>query len=150
MKKNILIIAGVVVLIALAGAAGFWGGMAYKTSQANDVQAEFFSQRGQPPDGAQMPGGDAVVGGFRGGGTMGEVKSIEGNVLTVSGKKETTYEDEGCQYYMKECSFGAFSRSIRLPGEIEEDKVDASFKDGVLTLIMPHKEAPKSKRIEIK
>jgi HSP20 family protein len=76
--------------------------------------------------------------------------TMDGNVLTISGRKESTYEEEGSQYYMKECSYGAFSRSIRLPGEIEEDKVDATFKDGVLTLVMPHKEAPKSKKIEIK
>ena len=39
--------------------------------------------------------------------------TMDGNVLTISGKKESTYEEEGSQYYMKECSYGAFSRSIR-------------------------------------
>ena len=46
MKKNILIIVGVVLLAALAGAGGFWGGMAYQVNQDSQAQARFFEQRG--------------------------------------------------------------------------------------------------------
>ena len=76
--------------------------------------------------------------------------SIENRVLTISGKKESFHEEEGARYYLKETVCGAFSRSIRLPGEVEEEKVEATFKDGVLTLEMPLKQEAKTKRIEIK
>jgi len=91
MKKNILIIVGVVGFVLLVGAGGFWGGMTYQSNQNSQAQARFFEQRGQPPSdgempaGMQPPSGEQMGGGFRGGnGTMGEVKSIEENTLTLS------------------------------------------------------------------
>jgi len=100
MKKNILIIMGVVVFVILAGAGGFWGGMTYKTNQASQAQARFFEQRGgQPPSDGQFPSGQfqdgqtpnggQFQGGFRGG-TVGQVKSIDGNVLTLSTAQDVT------------------------------------------------------------
>jgi HSP20 family protein len=76
--------------------------------------------------------------------------TIENKMLTISGNKESFREEEGARYYLKETACGAFSRSIRLPGEVEEEKVEATFRDGVLTLEMPLKQEPKTKRIEIK
>lgn len=76
--------------------------------------------------------------------------SIDNGVLTITGKKETSKEEKDANYYLKECSYGSFTRSFRLPGEVEEGKIEAVFKNGVLTLEMPHKEQPKSKKIEIK
>ncbi len=91
MKKNMLIIVGGILLLALAGAGGFWGGMAYQDNQDNQAQARFFEQRGgQIPEGMQAPDGSQFQGGFRGGGTMGEVKSIEGNTLTLSTAENVT------------------------------------------------------------
>ncbi len=75
--------------------------------------------------------------------------TIDNNVLTISGKKEFKKEEEGANYYLQEVSTGSFSRSIRVPGEIEEDKVQAGFKDGVLTLTLPQKKAPAAKQIKI-
>ena len=99
MKKNILIIVGVVVFVLLVGAGGFWGGMTYQTNQDSQAQARFFEQRGQPPSDGQMPSGQfqngqtpsggQFQGGFRGG-TMGQVKSIDGNVLTLSTAQDVT------------------------------------------------------------
>jgi HSP20 family protein len=76
--------------------------------------------------------------------------NIDNNVLTITGKKESEREEEEANYYLKESSFGSFSRSIRLPAEVEEDKVEATFKDGVLKLVMPHKEEAKARKIDIK
>lgn len=76
--------------------------------------------------------------------------TIDQGVLTITGKKEKTKEDERANYFLRECSYGSFSRSFRLPGEVEESKVQASFKDGVLTLEMPHKKEPTTKKIQIK
>ncbi|MEW6668619.1 MAG: Hsp20 family protein [Thermodesulfobacteriota bacterium] len=50
---------------------------------------------------------------------------------------------------MKESRSGSFSRSFRLPGEIDETKVDASYKDGVLSVVLPRKEESKAKKIEV-
>lgn len=44
---------------------------------------------------------------------------------------------------------GSFCRTFSLPRGVDEDKVDATYKDGVLTLVMPHKEGSKRKKIEI-
>ena len=107
MKKNILIIVGVIVLVLLVGAGGFWGGMTYQNNQNNQAQARFFEQRGGFPaggdvtggsfgiDGTPLPGGgpltfDQSPGNFRGGGTMGQVKSMDGNVLQLSTAQDVT------------------------------------------------------------
>ena len=75
--------------------------------------------------------------------------TVENNVVTVSGRKESKREEEGANYYLQESTFGSFSRSLRLPGDVEEGKVEANFKDGVLTLKMPQKKAPEAKKIKI-
>jgi hypothetical protein len=99
MKKIILIIIGVVGLVLLAGVGGFFGGMAYKTNQNSQAQARFFEQRGGFPQNGQIPEGMAILGdeagnfdqgNFRGGGTMGQVKSVEGKVLTLSTAQDVT------------------------------------------------------------
>jgi hypothetical protein len=107
MKKNILIIVGVIVLVLVVGAGGFWGGMTYQNNQNNQSQARFFQQRGGFPaggdvtggsfeiNGTPMPGGgpmtfDQSQGNFRGGGTMGQVKSMDGNVLQLSTAQDVT------------------------------------------------------------
>ncbi|MFP3927824.1 MAG: Hsp20/alpha crystallin family protein, partial [Desulfobacteraceae bacterium] len=71
-------------------------------------------------------------------------------MVTLLGKKETSKEEQDANYYLKESVYGSFSRSFRLPGEIEEDKVEATFKDGVLTLEMPQREEEKTRKIKIK
>ena len=78
--------------------------------------------------------------------------SFHGNTLTISGEKRTEKEDQGKHYYRKERSYGSFRRAIPLPTEIDEEHIEASFKQGVLHVHLPKtKEArQKSKRIEIK
>ena len=75
--------------------------------------------------------------------------TVENGIVSISGKKETSSEEKTADYYVKETRSGSFSRSFRLPGEIEEDKIDATFKDGVLTVVMPHKGDSKTKKIEV-
>jgi HSP20 family protein len=76
--------------------------------------------------------------------------TIDQGVLTITGRKETSKEEEGANYYLRESMSGSFSRSFRLPSEIEDEKVLATYKDGVLTLEMPHKKEPSTKKIQIK
>ncbi len=76
--------------------------------------------------------------------------TVDQGVVTVTGRRESEKEEEDANYYLKESAYGSFSRSFRLPGEVEEDKVEATFKDGVLTLVMPHKKEAGSRKISIK
>jgi HSP20 family protein len=75
---------------------------------------------------------------------------IEKDTVTISGKKESDKEESNANYYLKESSYGYFSRSFRLPSPVDESKVDASFKNGILKLEMPQKEGGKARKIQIK
>lgn len=76
--------------------------------------------------------------------------SYNDGYVTVSGKRESENEEEGTSYHTKEVTHGSFSRSFRLPKKVDIDKVDASYKDGVLTVVLPHKEDAGTKKIEVK
>ena len=78
--------------------------------------------------------------------------SYEDGLLTISGEKKTENEEKEKGYYLKECSYGSFSRSVRLPENIAEDKIEAKFKKGVLTIDIPKKEITpaKTRKITIK
>ena len=77
--------------------------------------------------------------------------SLNDGMLTISGEKKAETEQKDKGYYLKECSYGTFSRSVKLPDNIAEDKISANFKKGVLFIDMPKKEpqAPKVRKIEI-
>jgi len=75
--------------------------------------------------------------------------TIEDDYVTLTGKKEEKKEEKGSDYYLKEMRYGSFKRSFRLPGKVAEDKIDATYKDGVLTVVMPHEEAAETKKIEV-
>ncbi|OKO91303.1 heat-shock protein [Bradyrhizobium sp. NAS80.1] len=73
---------------------------------------------------------------------------IAGGVLTIRGEKKAERSDEG--RYFTERTYGAFERRIPLE-DVEEDKAEASFKNGVLTVLLPKSENPRAgvKRIAI-
>jgi len=77
--------------------------------------------------------------------------TVANGVLTIQGEKrtESTEEREGVQY--SECSYGSFHRDIPLSGDLQEDKAQASFKDGVLTVTLPRSPEAKARtrRIEV-
>lgn len=75
---------------------------------------------------------------------------IEGNVLTISGKKEEEKEVKEKNYHRIERSYGSFCRSITLPDGIEVDKVTAEYKKGVLTINIPKSKAAETKKIAVK
>ena len=75
--------------------------------------------------------------------------TIEDNCVTLSGKKENHREEKDTDYYLKETSYGSFSRIFRLPGKVDKNKVDATYKDGILTVVMPHEEEAQTKKIEV-
>lgn len=75
--------------------------------------------------------------------------TVDGNLLTVKGerKAEEKKEDEG--YCYSERSFGSFIRSLTLPGEVDETKTKASYRDGVLTITLPRRKEEKAKQIKV-
>lgn len=83
-----------------------------------------------------------------------EAKDIEismvGDTLTVKGEKKSEKEEKAENYHMMERSYGSFVRSFRLPAPVNADKIEANYKNGVLTITCPKKEEVKPKAIEIK
>ena len=65
-----------------------------------------------------------------------EVKIANG-VLTVKGEKSEDKEEKTRGFHMRERRFGAFERALRIPDMVEMDKIEATFKKGVLTVKMP-------------
>jgi HSP20 family protein len=63
--------------------------------------------------------------------------SIEGNVLRISGEKRFERETIDSTYHVMERAYGAFQRSIPLPRNVDIDKAEASYKNGVLTVRLP-------------
>ncbi len=63
--------------------------------------------------------------------------SLSRDALTIKGEKKEEQEQKGENYYRLERSYGNFQRTIPLPCEVETDDVDATFKNGVLTIKLP-------------
>ncbi len=80
-----------------------------------------------------------------------DVKLADG-ILTIRGEKRDEKEEKKNDYYVRERSFGSFERSFQVPENVDTDKVSASFKKGVLTVMLPKSaEAQKAeKKIEVK
>jgi HSP20 family protein len=76
--------------------------------------------------------------------------AVLGNTLTISGEKTEADEDKGENYYHVERRYGSFRRDIPLPAGVDPDKVEANYRDGVLTVTLPKSEQAKPKRIEVK
>ncbi|TVM19334.1 Hsp20/alpha crystallin family protein [Oceanidesulfovibrio indonesiensis] len=75
--------------------------------------------------------------------------TLERGVLTVKGEKKFEEERKGENFHRIERSYGSFQRVVQLPTEVDEEKVAANYKDGVLTLTMPKSPAAKKRKIEI-
>ena len=80
-----------------------------------------------------------------------EVKLANG-VLTIKGEKQDEKEEKKKDYYMRERSFGSFQRSFQVPDGVDIDKIEASFRKGILSVTLPKSaEAQKAeKKIEVK
>ena len=76
---------------------------------------------------------------------------LENGVLSIRGEKQTESETgKGTRRHRSERFQGSFARSFTLPDAVKADKVDASYKDGVLSLTIPKEEKAKPKSIDIK
>ncbi|MFC1615454.1 Hsp20/alpha crystallin family protein [Patescibacteria group bacterium] len=75
--------------------------------------------------------------------------SVNGDMLTIRGKRELEETIDKDDFYYKECYWGNFSRSIILPCEIKADKITAKLKNGVLTVKLPKTKAEKKVAIKV-
>ncbi len=81
------------------------------------------------------------------------VIDVDGNMLTISSQKEERIEEKDKRFTRKEYSYSSFSRSFTLPDEINKEKIEAKYEDGVLKIALPRAEAakkPSAKHIAVK
>jgi len=76
--------------------------------------------------------------------------SVQGNTLIIGGEKKEQTEDRGEGYHHVERRYGSFHRTITLPAGVDPDKIEATYRDGVLSVTLPKDEATKAKRIKVK
>lgn len=76
--------------------------------------------------------------------------SLQGDLLTVKGEKRQEKEEKGEHYHRVERSWGTFTRAVRLPATVDASGVQATFKNGVLTITLPKTPAAKGTFIPIK
>jgi HSP20 family protein len=76
--------------------------------------------------------------------------SLTNDLLTIKGEKKQEKEEKEENYHLIERSYGSFTRSIRLPKEVQSDKISASYKNGLLKVTLPKSEEAKKKEIKIK
>lgn len=75
--------------------------------------------------------------------------SLMNNLLTIKGEKKQEKEEKDENYHLIERSYGSFTRSIRLPSQVQSDKINATYKNGVLKITLPKTEEAKKKEIKI-
>lgn len=76
--------------------------------------------------------------------------SISNDMITIRGERKQDEEVEEKNYYYQECYWGKFSRSVILPVDVLADKIEASMKNGILTIRMPKADKSKAKKIQVR
>ncbi len=74
---------------------------------------------------------------------------IEGNTLTLKGERKMDKEDNKSNYHRVESFYGSFTRSFRLPDTVDYEKINAEYKNGVLTVTLPQKPEVKPREIPV-
>ena len=77
---------------------------------------------------------------------------VENKRLKISGKREYNNTDGNVEYHYQERTHGSFQRSFKLPISVDEENISATFKSGILTIVLPKTEEaqPKQRTIKIK
>jgi HSP20 family protein len=76
--------------------------------------------------------------------------SVVGDTLTLSGTRQPEELDENTRYHRQERARGDFTRSLQLPFSVDVNKVEATFRNGVLMVAMPRAEEDKPRKITVK
>ena len=74
---------------------------------------------------------------------------LENNVLTLKGERRFEKETKEENYHRIERAYGGFSRSFSIPATVDEEKIRADYRDGILKIALPKKEQAKPKQIRI-
>jgi HSP20 family protein len=74
---------------------------------------------------------------------------LEGNILTLKGERKMENEDQQSTFHRIESYHGSFTRSFRLPENIDMEKISAEYKNGVLTVTLPQKPEVKPREIPV-
>ncbi len=76
--------------------------------------------------------------------------SINNDMVTIKGERKNEEKVSSENYYYQECYWGSFSRSVVLPVEVVADKIEASLKNGILTIRLPKADTTKTKKIQVR
>ena len=76
--------------------------------------------------------------------------NVSGETLTLSGVRKPDELKEGARYHRQERGYGKFSRTLQLPFPVDVNKVEATFRNGVLMIAMPRTEQDKPRKIVVK
>ena len=76
--------------------------------------------------------------------------TVDGDVLTIAGEKKQTKETKEDNVYHRESVCGSFRRDIRLPSDVDANKIEASYEHGILNLVCPKSEKSKAVKVKIK
>ena len=75
--------------------------------------------------------------------------TFENGVLTLAGERKTEFDAGQGTYHRSERAYGRFSLSFTLPATVDADRIQASYKDGVLTVRVPQREEAKPRQISV-
>lgn len=76
--------------------------------------------------------------------------TVESGVLSISGEKKQVQEANEDNVYHRESVYGSFRRDIRLPSDVDEDHIDASYEKGILHLVCPKTDKSKTVKVKVK
>lgn len=76
--------------------------------------------------------------------------SVNNDMVTIRGIRRRDEEVKPENYFYQECYWGGFSRSIILPFDVKTEKVSATLKNGILTVILPKAEKPRVKNVRVR
>jgi len=74
---------------------------------------------------------------------------LDRGILTIEGERKQEKEEKGKKYHRVERTFGKFVRRLNVPSEVDEQKIAAEFKEGVLTVHLPKTPTAKPRSIDV-
>ena len=116
----------------LWGAGGLASGLGYRVDVREDAEHVYVD--------AELPGL-----------SKDEIEiTLEDGTMTIMGQKKLERDEKKENYHVRERQFGKFCRSFQLPSVVDENKVHALLKDGVLQVTLDKREEVKPKRVEVR
>jgi len=76
--------------------------------------------------------------------------AVNNDMVTIRGIRKRDRDVKSEEYFYQECYWGGFSRSIILPVDVKSDKVNASLKNGILTVVLPKADKPRAKTVRVR